>query len=137
MQFFSVFYDAVFLTLKGYSVISLVLVQSGIYIFKSAQYFCQLISLACHIPPGKFRCIRGGKFPPTSHPGNFWKFDILLKQGVLDIKKVINNKTFLILIKLLCGRIYQFNPYNNENRIKLYKWQNTDGVEIKKLASSQ
>ena len=52
MQFFKDF-----LTLKGYSVISLILGKSGIYVFNSVQYFCQFTSWDFYIIPGSFRCL--------------------------------------------------------------------------------
>ena len=69
-----------FLTIKGYSVISVFLVKSGIYVFKSAQYICQFTSLDFHVIPGGFRCLPGrfpfplsGKFTPRFHTDKVFK----------------------------------------------------------------
>ena len=71
------------LTLKGYSVISVFLGKSGIYVFKSAQYICQFTSPDFHIIPGGFCSLPGGlPYLPSGNlllgftPKNFLKFDI-------------------------------------------------------------
>ena len=61
-------YSQIFLTLKGYSAISMFLDQPGI---------CQFTLLNFHIIPG--RCpwrLPGWKATPRSHPGKFWKIFI-------------------------------------------------------------
>ena len=60
-------FHKVFLTLKGYSAISVFLGQPSLYIFKSAQYIRQFTSLYFQIILGGFRCLPGEKF---------WKIDI-------------------------------------------------------------
>ena len=55
-------FHKVFLTLKGYSAISVFLGQPSLYIFKSAQYIRQFTSLHFQIILGGFRCLPGEKF---------------------------------------------------------------------------
>ena len=64
-----------FLTLKGYSAISVFLDQSGKYGFKSMQYICQFTSLYFRIIPDEFRCLSGENLLLGVTPENFWKFD--------------------------------------------------------------
>ena len=68
------------MTLKDYSAIYVFLSKSGIYVFKSKQYICQITSLAFHIILDGFRCLpsgfsylTGGKLTTRSHPGKVLK----------------------------------------------------------------
>ena len=60
-----------FLTLKGYSAISVFLDQSGKYGFKSMQYICQFTSLYFRIIPDEFRCLSGENLLLGVTPENF------------------------------------------------------------------
>ena len=53
-----------FLTLEGYSVISVFFHQSGIFVLNQRNIFVIL---------GEFGCLPGGKFTPRSHPEKFLK----------------------------------------------------------------
>ena len=64
-------FHKVFLTLKGYSAISVLWVSQA-YIFLS-KYICQFHSLDFHIISGGFHCLPGRKFSLKSH---LKKFDI-------------------------------------------------------------
>ena len=58
---------------ESYSPISVFFLgQSDIHIFRLAQYICQFTLLDLHIP-GRFRCLPGGTFTPTSHSRKFLK----------------------------------------------------------------
>ena len=65
-------FHKVFMTLEGYSAIFVFLGSSGICIFKSAQYNCQLTSLVFHTNPGGFRYLFGENFTPRCHQTKFY-----------------------------------------------------------------
>ena len=73
-----------FLTLRGYSAISVFLGKSGFYDFESKHYICQFTSLDFHIIRGRFLYLPSGKFTLRFHPRillKIWYFPRWVEQS--------------------------------------------------------
>ena len=74
-----------FLTLKGYSAISVFLGKSGLYDFESKHYICQFTSRDFHIICGRFLYLPGGRFTLRFHPRillKIWYFPRWVEQSL-------------------------------------------------------
>ena len=110
-----------FLTLKGYSAISVFLGKSGLYDFESKHYICQFTSLDFHIIRGRFLYIPGGKFTLRLHPRillKIWYFPRWVKQSPTGVLRksvfktslcFLPSKNLVEILRRLPGMLFCFN----------------------------
>ena len=118
------------MTLKGYSAIYVFLSKSGIYVFKSKQYICQITSLDFHIILDGFRCLpsgfsylTGGKFTTRSHPGKVLKilrFLWWVKESPRGTEAERQN-IWCVVHSMYCRVIYQSEDFLKQS-VKLFSW---------------